>query len=44
LLNVQLSQPDHLHWPDIDVDLTVDSVRHPEEYPLVSRRSHPKNP
>ena len=29
--------PDHLHWPDLDVDLTVDSIEHPERFPLVSR-------
>ncbi len=40
LLNVCLPRPDWLHWPDLDVDLTVDSVRHPERYPLVSS---PKN-
>ena len=38
VLNVQLPQANHLYWPEIDVDLTVDSVRHPEEYPLVSGR------
>src|SRR3990172_9103186 len=37
LLNVRLPQPHHLYWPDIDVDLTVDSIVRPEEYPLVSR-------
>lgn len=44
LLNVQFSPPGHLYWPDIDVDLTVDSVRHPEEYPLVSRRVGANSP
>jgi hypothetical protein len=37
ILNIELSVPDHLYWPDIDVDLTVDSIRHPERYPLVSK-------
>jgi hypothetical protein len=37
VLNVQLSRPDHLYWPEIDVDLTVDSISHPEKYPLVSK-------
>ena len=36
LLNVERSQPHHLHWPDLDVDLAVDSIRHPEQFPLVS--------
>lgn len=27
---------DHLHWPELDVDLTLDSIERPEAYPLVS--------
>ena len=37
VLNVQLPRPGHLYWPDIDVDLAVDSIKHPEKYPLVSK-------
>jgi len=37
LTNVERPQPHHLYWPDLDVDLAVDSVRHPEQFPLVSR-------
>ncbi|MGH7205902.1 MAG: DUF2442 domain-containing protein [Nitrospiraceae bacterium] len=37
LLNVQLPQPHHLYWPDLDVDLAVESLGHPERFPLVSR-------
>jgi hypothetical protein len=28
----------HLHWPRLDVDLHIDSVEHPERFPLVSRK------
>ena len=28
--------PDHLFWPDLDVDLSIDSIDHQERYPLVS--------
>jgi hypothetical protein len=28
---------EHLRWPDLDVDLTLDSIRNPGAYPLVSR-------
>jgi hypothetical protein len=39
--NVTLPSPHHLYWPDLDVDLAVDSLDHPERYPLVSRaQSH----
>ena len=37
LTNVERPQPHHLYWPDLDVDLAVDSIRHPEKFPLVSR-------
>jgi len=36
LVNVQLHHADHLHWPDLDVDLSVEAVEHPERFPLVS--------
>ncbi len=39
LLNVQRPQVHHLYWPDLDVDLAVDSIRHPEQFPLVARGS-----
>ena len=35
--NVELLSPRHLYWPELDVDLTVDSLEHPDRYPLVSR-------
>jgi hypothetical protein len=34
IVNVERPQPHHLYWPDLDVDLTVDSIEHPENYPL----------
>jgi hypothetical protein len=37
IANVQLPSPHHLYWPDLDVDLAVESIEHPEKYPLVSR-------
>ena len=37
LLNVQLLHSEHLYWPDLDADLAVDSIEHPEKFPLVSR-------
>ncbi len=35
-MNVQLPSPHHLYWPDIDVDLAIESIEHPERFPLVS--------
>lgn len=37
ILHVERPNTDHLYWPDLDVDLSVESIRHPEEYPLISR-------
>jgi hypothetical protein len=33
---VRLERPaaGHLHWPELDVDLSVASIEHPERYPL----------
>lgn len=39
VLHVERPQPHHLYWPELDVDLHVDSISHPEKYPLVSRPS-----
>ncbi len=37
LFQVELVGPDHLRWPTIDADLSVRSIEHPEEFPLVSQ-------
>jgi hypothetical protein len=37
IMKVTLPSAHHLHWPDLDVDLAVESLDHPERYPLVSR-------
>ncbi|MBW4531207.1 MAG: DUF2442 domain-containing protein [Aphanothece saxicola GSE-SYN-MK-01-06B] len=34
IINVLRPTPDHLYWPDLDVDLSVESIRHPERFPL----------
>lgn len=42
LTDLQLPRPHHLHWPQLDIDLAVDSIDHPERYPLVSRVNPPR--
>src|SRR3989304_8255080 len=37
VLNVELPSPHHLYWPDLDIDLAVESIGHPEQFPLVSK-------
>ncbi len=34
ILNVLRPTADHLYWPELDVDLSVESIRHPERFPL----------
>ncbi len=36
LMKVELPSTHHLYWPDLDIDLAVESLDHPERYPLVS--------
>jgi len=37
LLNVQRPSEQHLYWPDLDVDLAVESIEHPERFPLKAK-------
>ncbi len=37
LVHVELPSAQHLYWPELDVDLEVESVLYPERYPLMSR-------
>jgi hypothetical protein len=36
LTTIEWPSPDHLYWPLLDVDSSVASIRHPENFPLVS--------
>lgn len=38
ILHVELPSRGHLYWPELDIDLAVDSIRHPERFPLVDAR------
>ena len=40
ILNVRLPQPHHLYWPDLDVDLAIESIWSTAEFPLVSKVQH----
>jgi hypothetical protein len=37
LFNVEFSHGRHLYWPDLDVDLDLERIEHPEKFPLVAR-------
>ncbi len=34
IYNLQLFHGHHLHWPDLDIDIDVESLKNPEKYPL----------
>jgi hypothetical protein len=35
--DVQRPTPDHLYWPQLDIDLSVESIRVPGAFPLTSK-------
>ena len=35
ILSIKAPSPTHLYWPKLDVDLGLDTIEHPEKYPLV---------
>ena len=37
ILNVEEITPGHLYWPDIDVDLSIEIIEHPERFPLKAK-------
>ncbi|MBQ9499593.1 MAG: DUF2442 domain-containing protein [Bacteroidaceae bacterium] len=39
VLNVRMSGQNAIEWPDLDVDLEIESLKHPERYPLVIKRN-----
>ena len=38
ILKVERPFEHHLYWPDLDVDLTTESIEHPEKFPLKAVR------
>lgn len=36
IANVETYGNGHLYWPDLDIDLTVDIIEHPERFPLIA--------
>ena len=37
VLTVEEPTPGHFFWPDLDVDLGIESIEHPERFPLEAR-------
>ena len=39
VLNIEEPAPGHFYWPDLDVDLCIESIEHPERFPLKATNS-----
>ncbi len=39
LMQVEWPTPGHVYWPELDVDLAVESIRDPSAYPLLARQA-----
>ncbi len=37
--NVEEQAPGHYYWPDIDVDLSIETIKHPERFPLKAKKT-----
>ena len=37
ITHVERPAPDHLYWPSLDIDLSVNAIRRPQDFPLMSR-------
>lgn len=37
ILQLERPHPHHLYWPELDIDLDVESIESPEKYPLKAR-------
>ena len=37
VLNVAVVHDEHLYWPELDIDLELECIRHPQKYPLIYR-------
>jgi hypothetical protein len=38
ILHVEKPSENHLYWPELDIDLDVNSILYPENYPLISQK------
>lgn len=38
ILKVEEPAPGHFYWPELDVDLDIERIEHPERFPLKAKR------
>ncbi|CCE24309.1 conserved protein of unknown function [Methylotuvimicrobium alcaliphilum 20Z] len=39
IINVEEQSPGHFYWPDLDVDLTEEIIKHPARFPLNAKNT-----
>ena len=39
ILEVREPTPGHFYWPELDVDLGLETIRYPDRFPLRARRT-----
>jgi hypothetical protein len=39
VLNVSEESPGNFHWPELDIDLSLECIQHPERFPLKAAQS-----
>ena len=37
VLRIEEPTPNHFYWPELDIDLGLESIEHPERFPLKAR-------
>jgi len=37
ILNIEEPTPGHFYWPDLDIDVGIDTIENPERYPLKAK-------
>jgi hypothetical protein len=44
ICQVELPSSQHLYWPLLDIDLSLESIEHPERFPLISQLDRQRAP
>lgn len=43
IYNIEFLHNEHLYWPDLDIDLSIDILEEPEKYPLIYKSDKVKH-
>ncbi|MCH7763885.1 MAG: DUF2442 domain-containing protein [Candidatus Marinimicrobia bacterium] len=37
IINVEEPSSGHYYWPELDIDLSINMIKHPEKFPLLAK-------